>query len=980
NPRNVGAGNSFVANNLLLPNTNYFARLRSYIGVVNSDNSLVLPTSTLAPAPVANAASAVDVTTFTANWTPITGVGNAIVTYRIEVSTVSSFATILVSRDNLSTNSQIFTSADGIQAGSVYYYRVFSRNLGGVSLLSSNVISAITKPNSLPATEITSVGFKANWDIVNNASSYTIELSLNNTFSPITFTNNISGANNNNFVYNNINPGTTYFYRVRAVIGAFTSPNSNTITVTTNIATLAPNPPTALPATAIGTGSFTANWTLIANADKYFIDVSSNPSFTLPLVLDNLDVGNVNFLNITGVGAGSVFYYRVRSFNLLGTSANSNDISVLTALAPIGTPAQPTNTSIFVSSISSMDFNWKDNSDNEIGFEVQRSGAFAGPFVTVFTSPANPSSTNLNLSFTDTGLQQNTVYFYRVRALGVGGNNSNFTLPISDTTFRDAPLPPTALFAQTFSGSQIQLNWTDNSNDEDGFNIYRALLSGGTFTLAGSVAPNTTLFIDNGLVVNTSYQYIVKSVKGLNESDPTNVAFAETKDVPLPPTNLNATAANSKTINLTWIDNSNNEDHFIIQMAYLDNGNVFDFRAEVPANTVSFAIGAGTADNPFLSPNQTYRFRITAVAADGSRSIFSNIATASTPTDISIERPNAPIELRGESVSTSEISIKWKDNSNNEDYFKIERSLTVNGAFVEIARVPANTTRFSDLTVAGGATYFYRVYASNGGGDSDPASTSGIAICNVIVVVNTDLPGNGTIVCDTKKVLLTLNTNVTIQNARLQWFKNGAPIDNATLDSYKASETGEYYCRVIAGACDKKSEIKSIIINPSFNVTIVFDNGVGGSGKLETNLLGANSYQWFYEYQPILGANSDTYLPSRRGVYYLVVTNNSCSTTSNIIMVDVLPNSIESDNLNDYLSVSPNPTDGKATVKLEYNLTGKCEVSLIDMQGKSITLFKDVKDSPIFEQTFDLSSQANGLYIIEVKINDKIGRKKIIKR
>lgn len=40
------------------------------------------------------------------------------------------------------------------------------------------------------------------------------------------------------------------------------------------------------------------------------------------------------------------------------------------------------------------------------------------------------------------------------------------------------------------------LTWTDNSANEDGFNIYRALNKTGTFTLVGSVAAGIATYVD----------------------------------------------------------------------------------------------------------------------------------------------------------------------------------------------------------------------------------------------------------------------------------------------------------------------------------------------------------------------------------------------------------------------------------------------------------------------------------------------------
>lgn len=63
-------------------------------------------------------------------------------------------------------------------------------------------------------------------------------------------------------------------------------------------------------------------------------------------------------------------------------------------------------------------------------------------------------------------------------------------------------------------------------------------------------------------------------------------------------------------------------------------------------------------------------------------------------------------------ITNAEVSLSWQDNSDNEDGFKIERS--VNGtAFEKIASVPADTTSFTDRSTDKGNLYLYRVRAFN---------------------------------------------------------------------------------------------------------------------------------------------------------------------------------------------------------------------------------------------------------------------------
>lgn len=70
------------------------------------------------------------------------------------------------------------------------------------------------------------------------------------------------------------------------------------------------------------------------------------------------------------------------------------------------------------------------------------------------------------------------------------------------------------------------------------------------------------------------------------------------------------------------------------------------------------------------------------------------------------------ILLSTSATAFASVELNWTDNSANEEGFHIERS-TDGIVYRWIGSVPANTTRFFDLTVPGGATYSYRVCAYN---------------------------------------------------------------------------------------------------------------------------------------------------------------------------------------------------------------------------------------------------------------------------
>jgi hypothetical protein len=103
--------------------------------------------------------------------------------------------------------------------------------------------------------------------------------------------------------------------------------------------TLVPMAPTATAASGVGSAGFQANW-LAAVADpypatSYVLDVSTVSTFASFVPgYNGFSVGNVLTFPVSGLSAGTTYYYRLRGVNGTGQSPNSNYITVNTSGAP----------------------------------------------------------------------------------------------------------------------------------------------------------------------------------------------------------------------------------------------------------------------------------------------------------------------------------------------------------------------------------------------------------------------------------------------------------------------------------------------------------------------------------------------------------------------------------------------------------------------------------------------------------------------
>jgi FtsP/CotA-like multicopper oxidase with cupredoxin domain len=95
----------------------------------------------------------------------------------------------------------------------------------------------------------------------------------------------------------------------------------------------------------------------------------------------------------------------------------------------------------------------------------------------------------------------------------------------------DPPADPSGLTATAVSSWSIDLAWSDNSNDEDGFDIERSL-DGTNFSFFDTVGAGVTSYTDTTAAPLTTYWYRVLAFNGAGSSGYSNVASDTTPDAP----------------------------------------------------------------------------------------------------------------------------------------------------------------------------------------------------------------------------------------------------------------------------------------------------------------------------------------------------------------------------------------------------------------------------------------------------------------
>ncbi len=186
-----------------------------------------------------------------------------------------------------------------------------------------------------------------------------------------------------------------------------------------------------------------------------------------------------------------------------GTTATPTPVAPTAPTAPSGLGASAT-------AYNSVTVRWADNSGDETGFKVERSGNGVD-FTEVATLGAATTS------FADNGVVASSNYYYRVRAYNSVGNSTYSNTGSVTTPAVPAPAPaaPGSVSARNDADGSATVTWVDASTNETGFEVRRErwdtkrkVWTG--LTTVGTV-PTGFMSLDD-MSGNGTFRYLVRSV------------------------------------------------------------------------------------------------------------------------------------------------------------------------------------------------------------------------------------------------------------------------------------------------------------------------------------------------------------------------------------------------------------------------------------------------------------------------------------
>ncbi|GKX68552.1 fibronectin type III domain-containing protein [Inconstantimicrobium mannanitabidum] len=446
-PVDIGNNTSYTHTGLD-SNTNHTYKVCAVGGIWSND----IPSTTLLFAPT-NINTISDVSNIYLSWNPVTNATQ----YEIEINGVI-----------LNVGTDTHYSHTGLDSNTAYKYRVRAVDGTWSSVFTANTL--LLAPTNIN-TEPTIDSIKVSWDSVPGATSYKIQID-NGT--PVDIGNNTS------YTHTGLDSNTNHTYKVCAVGGIWSNDISGT--------TLSPPPPpdpVVIPAptniVAIATvNSIKVSWNSVINATGYEIEVNG--------VI--LNVGTDTHYSHTGLDSNTTYKYRVRAIG--GTWS-----SIITATTlppppppdPVVIPA-PTNITA-IATVNSIKVSWN-SVINATGYEIEVNGVIL--------------NVGTDTHYSHTGLDSNTTYKYRVRA--IGGTWSSI---ITATTLPPPPPPdPVVIPAPTnitaiATVNSIKVSWNSVANTT-GYEIEvnGVILNVGT----------DTHYSHTGLDSNTTYKYRIRAIGG----------------------------------------------------------------------------------------------------------------------------------------------------------------------------------------------------------------------------------------------------------------------------------------------------------------------------------------------------------------------------------------------------------------------------------------------------------------------------------
>jgi cyclophilin family peptidyl-prolyl cis-trans isomerase len=375
----------------------------------------------------------------------------------------------------------------------------------------------------------------------------------------------------------------------------------------------------------------------------------------------------------------------------------------LVSAAETTVPTEPSNLTVKPLGVNSFELTWKDNSTDEIGFDVYT--ALKGTKPALYQRIATPNTTRAVIITNNLPGKQLVFQVAAYRGTPEKPILSKLTSPVIAKAMAKSTFgPPTKFRAVVVDDGQFRLLWKDNATRETGYQVDYKLATAKAWTQLG-VQPGTSFSIDiKGFLPATNYVFRTRAISIFGRIPPKYTRFSKVVKVQTKsfqgPSNLVVTPEADAGFSFKWADNSSIEEGFELQKKFGTSD--FTSVGTVTANE-TFA-----ATVPGFTLDTDHQFRIRGYrTVSGAReySAFSNVVALKSST------LTAPTSLAATTITNSAITLTWKAGSTRASGYTVEyREAGTTGAFTPKTVANLATTNLTGLV--SGRLYEIRLKAT----------------------------------------------------------------------------------------------------------------------------------------------------------------------------------------------------------------------------------------------------------------------------
>jgi fibronectin type 3 domain-containing protein len=535
-----------------------------------------------------------------ADWPGVTGA----VSYRVERAlNIAGPYTIVGS------TAAKFMNIYGLTPQSQYFVRVIA-TVAGVPYTSPIESVWTFVPTTAPIGIVGNNQIDLSWSPMSGNVNYDIERSTDG----ISYTTISTNYSMTNYTDSSVINGNIYFYRIKANYIPLSLTSLASVGLSPGRTPIAPSD---LNVENNGTGStVTLTWADVTGRTGFNIYRSTSSGvYGAPIQSS----GTADGTSVSGLTAGTVYYFRVTALNGKNESAPSNEVSIIPSsnnIKPIAQYNSSTSISISWSSVVGADHYSLLRSRDGITFE-------------------QITSNLLTTSYIDSAITPALTYYYRYQPY----NSSNIEMSLSfvsdPVNVSVKPQTPIGFVLASASTSSVDLFWPRVPSILS-YEILRSQTQGGPYTLLASPTFNDITYTDNTVTPGQSYFYVLRTVNSSGvRSNNSNEVGVDLVSGPLNLLALNTTTG----IDLSW-NSLGGVSGYEVLRSLLPTG---------PFGLVQSTSSLVASDTNVIAA-ETYYYVVRGVYANGRRTVQSNVFSIVRDGSLKFQ---VPIELTDTSIASS---------------------------------------------------------------------------------------------------------------------------------------------------------------------------------------------------------------------------------------------------------------------------------------------------------------------------------------